>query len=53
MILRTYTLQVENSSTESFLTALGVLAAALEGIPGFEGTELFSQSRCPGRICLH
>ena len=41
MILRNYSLQVANSSNESFLTALGVLAAALEGIPSFEGAELF------------
>ena len=47
MILRTYTLQVENSLTESFLTALGVLAAALEGIPSFEGIELFRNLDAP------
>ena len=47
MILRTYTLQVENSLTESFLTALGVLAAVLEGIPSSEGTELFRNLDAP------
>ena len=47
MILRNYTLQVANSSNESFLTALGVLAAALEGIPGFEGAELFRNLDAP------
>ena len=47
MILGTYTLQVENPSTESFRTALGVLAAGLEGIPGFEGAELFRNLEVP------
>ena len=47
MILRTYTLQVANSSTESFLTALDVLAAALEGIRGFESTKLFRNLDAP------
>lgn len=47
MILRTFTLQVTNSSTESFLIALDVLAAALEGVRGIEGTELFRNLDAP------
>lgn len=47
MILRTYKLQVATSSTESFRTALGVLTAALDGIPGFEGAELFRNLDVP------
>lgn len=47
MILRTYALQVATSSTESFLTALGLLTAALDGIAGFEGAELFHNLDVP------
>lgn len=47
MILCTYTLLVQSSSIESFRTALGVLAAGLEGIPGFEGVELFRNVEVP------
>lgn len=47
VILRTYTLQVAKTSTESFLKALGVLVEALEGVSSFEGAELFRNLDAP------
>ena len=47
MILRTYTLLIKNSSTDSFRTPLDVLAAGLEEIPGFEGADFFRNLEVP------